>query len=80
MERTKDVWEMDARSPTDYHVVEARRGREFIFRMTTGADVWLAFQKFARDHRIRFAKLHAAFMGGLPRVSQGCRRACDTSA
>jgi predicted DNA-binding protein with PD1-like motif len=61
----KDVWEREAERPTDYHVVEARRGREFILRMTTGADVWLAAQKFAVDHAIRFAKLHAAFMGGL---------------
>ena len=65
MEATKDVWEMDAIAPTDYHVVEARRGREFILRMTTGADVWLAVQRFAQEHRIRFAKIHAAFMGGL---------------
>lgn len=61
----KDAWERDAQTPTEYHVVEARRGREFILRLTTGADVWLAVQQFARDHRIRFAKIHAAFMGGL---------------
>ena len=61
----KDTWEMEATTPTDYHVVEARRGREFILRLTTGADVWLATQKFAQDHNIRFAKIHAAFMGGL---------------
>ena len=61
----KDAWEMDAATPADYHVVEARRGREFILRLTTGADVWLATQKFAQDYGIRFAKVHAAFMGGL---------------
>ena len=58
-------WEMDASHPAEYHIVEAQRGREFIIRMTTGADVFLALQKFARDHDIRFAKIHAAFMGGL---------------
>lgn len=60
-----DVWERDATSPTDYHCVEVRRGREFIFRLTTGADLWLGLQKFAQDKAIRFAKVHAAFMGGL---------------
>ena len=65
MDDTKDVWESDACTPTDYHVVEAKRGREFILRMTTGADVWLAVQRFAREHSLRFAKIHAAFMGGL---------------
>jgi len=58
-------WERDASTPTEYHVVEARRGREFILRLTTGADVCSAIQKFAEDHDIRFAKIHAAFMGGL---------------
>ena len=61
----KDVWEMDAQAPTDYHFVEARRGRVFILRLTTGADVWPAIQKFAQDDNIRFAKIHAVFMGGL---------------
>ena len=60
----KDTWERDAATPTEYHAVEPRRGREFILRMTTGADVFLATQRFAVDHGIRFAKLHAAFMGG----------------
>lgn len=58
-------WELDARNPSDYNAVEARRGREFILRLTTGADIVLAIQKFARDHNIRFAKIHACFMGGL---------------
>ena len=60
-----DKWEQDAAHPREYHLVEAQRGREFILRMTTGADVCLALQQFAKDHGIRFAKIHAAFMGGL---------------
>lgn len=60
-----EKWEQDASHPAEYHVVEAQRGREFIIRMTTGADVVVALQKFAQDHDIRFAKVHAVFMGGL---------------
>lgn len=60
-----DQWEMDASTPEAYHVVECSRGREFILRLTTGADVFQAVQQFARDKNIRFAKIHAAFMGGL---------------
>ncbi|MCW3991997.1 MAG: DNA-binding protein [Candidatus Bathyarchaeota archaeon] len=60
-----EKWEQDASKLNEYHVVEARRGREFILRLTTGADVYLAIQQFAIDHGIRFAKIHAAFMGGL---------------
>ena len=59
------TWELDANRTDAYHAVEAGRGREFIIRMTTGADVFLALQRFAKDHHIRFAKIHAAFMGGL---------------
>ncbi len=51
---------MDAGKPNEYHSVEAKRGREFILRLTTGADVYLALQQFAIDHGIRFAKIHAA--------------------
>jgi predicted DNA-binding protein with PD1-like motif len=58
-------WETDASNPAEYHNVEVQRGREFILRLTTGSDVFLALQQFARDHDIRFAKIHAAFMGGL---------------
>jgi len=58
-------WETDASHPAEYHNVEVQRGREFILRLTTGSDVFLALQQFARDHDIRFAKIHAAFMGGL---------------
>jgi predicted DNA-binding protein with PD1-like motif len=61
----KESWEKDAGKPNEYHSVEAKRGREFILRLTTGADVYLALQQFAIDHGIRFAKIHAAFMGGL---------------
>jgi len=60
-----DRWEMDASHPAEYHAVEVQRGREFIIRMTTGADVFQAIQQFAKDRDIRFAKIHAAFMGGL---------------
>ena len=58
-------WELDATNPRDYNAVVARRGREFILRLTTGADIILALQQFAIDHKIRFAKIHACFMGGL---------------
>ena len=58
-------WETDASHPAEYHNVEVQRGREIIIRLTTGSDVFLALQQFARDHDIRFAKIHAAFMGGL---------------
>ncbi len=64
MARTKDTWERPASKPDEYHCVEAQRGREFIVRMTTGTDVYLALQKFAKDKKIRFGKIHAAFMGG----------------
>ena len=60
-----DPWELDAQTPDEYHFVEARRGREFIIRLTTGADVFSAIQKFAIDNRIQFAKIHACFMGAL---------------
>jgi len=60
----KDPWERDAGQPAEYHSVECRRGREFIVRMTTGADVYKAIQRFAKDKGIRFGKIHAAFMGG----------------
>ena len=58
-------WERDAQTPDEYHKVECKRGREFIIRLTTGADVFSALQKFAIDNDIQFAKIHAAFMGGL---------------
>jgi predicted DNA-binding protein with PD1-like motif len=48
-----------------YKIVECERGREWIFRVSTGDDVYLAAEQFAKDHDIRFAKIHAAVMGGL---------------
>jgi predicted DNA-binding protein with PD1-like motif len=60
----KDPWERPAIKPTDYHCVECKRGREFIIRLTTGADVYKAIQQFAKDKNIKFGKIHAAFMGG----------------
>jgi predicted DNA-binding protein with PD1-like motif len=60
-----EPWMRDAQSPTEYHAVRVEAGRQFILRLTTGADLWLAVQRFAVDHDIRFAKIHAAFMGGL---------------
>lgn len=62
--RQKDSWEREAVHPAEYHSVEAKRGREFIVRMTTGADVYKSLQQFAKDKKIRFGKIHAAFMGG----------------
>lgn len=64
-EKTPESWSRDAGSPTEHHAVQYRSGRTFILRMTTGADVWLATQQFAIESKIRFAKVHAAFMGGL---------------
>lgn len=61
----KQKWELDAETSEDYNVVEARRGREFVLRLTTGADVVLAINKFARDYNIRYAKINCCFMGGL---------------
>jgi len=60
-----EIWERDAETADEYHFVTCQRGREFIIRLTTGADVFLAIQKFAIDNNIEFAKIHAAFMGGL---------------
>ena len=56
-----EPWELDAQTPDEYHKVECK----FIIRLTTGADVFAALQKFAIDHDIQFAKIHAAFMGAL---------------
>ena len=60
----KAAWESDAISEDAYHSVECKNGREFILRLTTGADVYKAIQKFAIDKDITFGKIHAAFMGG----------------
>jgi len=60
-----EKWEMDAETPSSYFAVEATRGREFVLRLPNGADVLLALRQFALDKNIRFAKVNAAFMGGL---------------
>lgn len=60
----KEVWEMDAKSPDAFNSVECKRGREFILRLTTGTDVFKAIQNFAKQKGIRYAKIHASFMGG----------------
>ncbi len=60
-----DRWCEDASTPVDYHAVRIESGREFVFRLTTGADVWRGIQQFAVDHGVRFARIGGAFMGGL---------------
>ncbi len=57
-------WQKPAVDETDFHCVEATRGREFIVRLTTGADPVKALKHFAEEKQIRFGKIHAAFMGG----------------
>ena len=59
----KPSWQLDASNSKEYHCCEATRGREFILRMTTGADPVLAIENFAREKNIRFAKVHSTFMG-----------------
>jgi len=63
MTEKKPLWQLDAINPSEYHCCEATRGREFILRMNTGSDPCLAIEKFAREHNIRFGKVHASFMG-----------------
>ena len=58
------VWQRDAVKDTEFHCCEARRGREFIVRMNTGADPVKAIAAFADANHIRFGKVHATFMGG----------------
>ena len=58
------VWQRDAVEETEFHCCEARRGREFIVRMNTGADPVKAITEFAKQNNIRFGKVHATFMGG----------------
>jgi predicted DNA-binding protein with PD1-like motif len=48
-----------------YKASECRRGREWVFRVTTGDDVYLAVMQFIKDNNVRFAKIHALVMGGL---------------
>ncbi len=52
------------RSKPKYKLVEWKRGREWIFRVPTGEDAYLAIQQFAKDYDIKFAIIHSAFMGG----------------
>ena len=56
-------WQQDAESYDSYFCCETKRGREFILRLTTGADPVLAIAKFAEDHNILYGKVHAPFMG-----------------
>lgn len=58
------AWQLDAKTPDEYHCCEMRRGREFLVRMMTGADPSLAIARFAKENNIRFGKVHATFMGG----------------
>jgi predicted DNA-binding protein with PD1-like motif len=62
---SEDQWWKDEAPSEGYYSVEAKRGREFILRMITGADLVKTIQKFAKDKNIKIAKIHAAFMGGL---------------
>ena len=62
-------WQRDASCETESWCCEARRGREFIVRMNTGADPVKAIEEFARKNNIRFGKVHATFMGAF----QPCR-------
>ena len=55
---------MAQESSGKYRVVECKRGREWIFRVETGDDLYYALENFAKDYNIQFAKIHAAFMGG----------------
>ncbi len=47
-----------------YRSVRCTRGREWIVRIPTGEDVYQSFVQFAKDHEIKFARIHTAFMGG----------------
>lgn len=82
-------WEEEAAVATDYHSVEVKRGREFILRLTTGADIFLAIQKFAIERNIEFAKIHTAFMGAfqptkylvwIPDINDLKNWQCETTA
>lgn len=68
MQKTTDVqlpaWQLDAKTPDEFHCCEMRRGREFLIRLMTGADPTLAIINFAKENNIRYGKVHATFMGG----------------
>lgn len=57
-------WQLDAIADTDISYCEATRGREFIIRMSTGADPVKAITEFAKKANIKYGKIHATFMGG----------------
>lgn len=59
----ENAWELPAKNLDDYFCVHPERGREFVLRLPHGADPLKAIEKFAVDNKIRFAKVHAAFMG-----------------
>lgn len=56
-------WQKDAKNSSDYHCCETKRGREFIIRLTTGADPVKAIARFAEEQGVRYGKVHAPFMG-----------------
>lgn len=56
-------WQKPAKKLDDYFFCEMKRGREFLIRLTTGADPVLAIQKFAKEQHVHFGKIHATFMG-----------------
>lgn len=56
-------WQKPAAFKEQYHFCEMTRGREFLIRMNTGADPVLAIERFAKENKIRFGKVHATFMG-----------------
>jgi len=61
---SREWWEEEV-PPEGYLTVEAQRGREFILRIVDGQDLIKTIKRFAKDHEIGIAKVHAAFMGGL---------------
>ena len=48
-----------------YLTVEGKTGREFILRIGSGTDLYEVVKQFTKDKKIKVAKIHAAFMGGL---------------
>ena len=58
-------WFEETTGPEGYLAVEGRTGREFILRIASGTDIYKAIKQFAKDKKIKVAKIHAAFMGGL---------------
>jgi predicted DNA-binding protein with PD1-like motif len=61
---SKEWWQEE--KPADgYLSVEAQRGREYILRIVTDQDLVKTIKTFAKNNKIKIAKVHAAFMGGL---------------